>query len=562
MISTGAGIALSFFPLARARGLDCHFIESAARSRSPSLTGKVLRRLPGMSLYTQYPEWASGPWRYAGSVFDGFSAAERPPAPDPSCGGHARHDEVPLPAARRPSLQRFCLADVEVLWQTGATGVADLPLDRQAAASGARAERRPFRAADVVIAHAGAGLGADRARGRAASDSRAAARALRRARGRPPAGRRGPPREARPGAVALRGGAGGRGPRAGGRAGGLAGPATALPPAGTERQMSGEVPRVAVLLPAYNGEDLLQQALESVVAQTYADWEAVVVDDASSDRTAEVAQSFARRAPERVTVIRLSENLGVGGAREAAIRATRGGELICLLDQDDYWDERYLERSVAEYDSALAAGRRVGIVTSNALTLTGEGITGETWWDRNGWVEPLDLDAMIRHNYVMARSPLLPSRIRGRRRGVRAELRRLRRLRPVAADPRGGLRGHRRPGAPRGLPRPRRQLLPQSPGHGRGQDRRLPASARPGRADAPAPACGEGTHAPLRCASAPGSLPARGSRAAAGASFGHGVWAAPYGLVAFAQDPRRWGEWGRDLVRSAGRLGRSRHVAA
>ncbi len=81
IVSTGAGIALSFCPLGRARGVDCHYIESSARSQSPSLTGRLLRRLPGMRLYTQYPEWAEGPWRYAGSVFDGFVAAERPRAP-------------------------------------------------------------------------------------------------------------------------------------------------------------------------------------------------------------------------------------------------------------------------------------------------------------------------------------------------------------------------------------------------------------------------------------------------------------------------------------------------
>ena len=133
--------------------------------------------------------------------------------------------------------------------------------------------------------------------------------------------------------------------------------------------MSDAPPRVAVIVPAHNGERLLPQTLESILAQTYQDWEVVVVDDASTDGTLAVAESFARRAPGRFTVVRLDQNVGVGGARSAGVDRSGGGELLCLLDQDDLWDERYLEHSVAAFDRALAAGRRVGIVSSNALIL-------------------------------------------------------------------------------------------------------------------------------------------------------------------------------------------------
>jgi hypothetical protein len=53
-VSTGSAIALSFLPVARLRGVPCHCIESAARSASPSQTGRLLRRVPGVRLYTQY----------------------------------------------------------------------------------------------------------------------------------------------------------------------------------------------------------------------------------------------------------------------------------------------------------------------------------------------------------------------------------------------------------------------------------------------------------------------------------------------------------------------------
>ena len=59
VVSTGSGIALSYMPLARARGIPCHYMESAARSDGPSRTGRILCRVHGVHLYTQYPGLAN-----------------------------------------------------------------------------------------------------------------------------------------------------------------------------------------------------------------------------------------------------------------------------------------------------------------------------------------------------------------------------------------------------------------------------------------------------------------------------------------------------------------------
>src|SRR4051812_11132945 len=77
VISTGAAIALSFLPLARTRGIGAHYIESATRSTGPSTTGRLLSKVPGLSLYSQHRGWARGRWDFAGSVFEGFAAQER-----------------------------------------------------------------------------------------------------------------------------------------------------------------------------------------------------------------------------------------------------------------------------------------------------------------------------------------------------------------------------------------------------------------------------------------------------------------------------------------------------
>jgi UDP-N-acetylglucosamine--N-acetylmuramyl-(pentapeptide) pyrophosphoryl-undecaprenol N-acetylglucosamine transferase len=75
VVSDGAGIALSFLPIAQARGVSTHYIESAARTAGVSLTGHVLERLPRIHLYVQHETAASRRWRYEGSVFDGFEYA-------------------------------------------------------------------------------------------------------------------------------------------------------------------------------------------------------------------------------------------------------------------------------------------------------------------------------------------------------------------------------------------------------------------------------------------------------------------------------------------------------
>jgi len=98
---------------------------------------------------------------------------------------------------------------------------------------------------------------------------------------------------------------------------------------------------VSVIIPAYNREAYLGEAIESALRQTRPPDEIVVVDDGSTDRTAEIAQSFGK------TVRCLSQaNQGAGAARNAGLQATRGN-LVAFLDSDDLWLERKLEIQIA-----------------------------------------------------------------------------------------------------------------------------------------------------------------------------------------------------------------------
>ena len=95
---------------------------------------------------------------------------------------------------------------------------------------------------------------------------------------------------------------------------------------------------ISVVIPLYNKEALIGRTLESVLAQSYHDFEVVVVDDGSRDGSAAVVESF---DDPRIRLIR-QENAGVSAARNRGIAEVRG-EFIALLDADDIWRENYLQ---------------------------------------------------------------------------------------------------------------------------------------------------------------------------------------------------------------------------
>lgn len=103
-------------------------------------------------------------------------------------------------------------------------------------------------------------------------------------------------------------------------------------------------PVVSVIIPVYNLENYLDTCLDSVGRQTYGDFEAIVVDDGSTDGSQAVALSHAER-DARIVVIS-TVNQGAARARETGIRHAQG-DYICFLDGDDVWDSRMLEKLVA-----------------------------------------------------------------------------------------------------------------------------------------------------------------------------------------------------------------------
>ena len=117
---------------------------------------------------------------------------------------------------------------------------------------------------------------------------------------------------------------------------------------------------ISVALCTYNGERFLQQQLESLAGQTWLPDELIICDDASTDRSVEIAQSFVAAAPFAVHLIHNKENLGYVKNFERAISHC-SKDVIFLCDQDDVW----LQSKLAEVIAVFEAESSVGLVLHN-----------------------------------------------------------------------------------------------------------------------------------------------------------------------------------------------------
>jgi glycosyltransferase involved in cell wall biosynthesis len=125
---------------------------------------------------------------------------------------------------------------------------------------------------------------------------------------------------------------------------------------------------VSVVIPVFDGERFLPEALRSVAGQTLAPREVIVVDDGSGDRSAAVAEAFSAD----ITCLRQA-NCGVAGARNRGLAAATG-EFVAFLDQDDLWPPDRLELTVAAF-----AGRPDVDIVTGRVEVIGDAITGRPW---------------------------------------------------------------------------------------------------------------------------------------------------------------------------------------
>ncbi len=99
---------------------------------------------------------------------------------------------------------------------------------------------------------------------------------------------------------------------------------------------------ISVCINAYNSEKTIKETLESVLSQTYSDLQVIVVDDCSTDKTADIVEEIASR-DGRVELYRLPENGNISNANNEAISHVRG-EYIAHIDSDDVWFNDKIEK--------------------------------------------------------------------------------------------------------------------------------------------------------------------------------------------------------------------------
>ena len=133
-------------------------------------------------------------------------------------------------------------------------------------------------------------------------------------------------------------------------------------------------PMVSVIIPAYNTASFIGSTMASVVAQTYTDYEIIVVNDASPD-TAEMERALAPYR-DRITYLVLEQNRGLAGARNAGIRVARG-RYVALLDSDDEWEPTYLAEQVAIMESQPS----LAVLYPNARIVGDHPHAGRTYMD-------------------------------------------------------------------------------------------------------------------------------------------------------------------------------------
>lgn len=123
------------------------------------------------------------------------------------------------------------------------------------------------------------------------------------------------------------------------------------------------MPKVSVIIPTYNRGQYITQALDSVLSQTYHDYEIIVVDDGSTDNTQEILKKYDGKFKSII-----KENQGISKTRNRGIEESTG-EYIAFLDSDDYWAPEKLEEQVKVLDRYP----NVGIVYSRMPIINGRG---------------------------------------------------------------------------------------------------------------------------------------------------------------------------------------------
>ncbi len=132
-------------------------------------------------------------------------------------------------------------------------------------------------------------------------------------------------------------------------------------------------PKVSVIIPVFNGEEFIENSLDSIASQTYKSFEVLIINDGSTDNSLSIIQKWMNNNSSLVNVqVFSTANSGVSFARNTGIQKSKG-EYIAFLDCDDYWEDKKLETQVRILEDDDAC---VGVITNFFLVkdFNGDGL--------------------------------------------------------------------------------------------------------------------------------------------------------------------------------------------
>ena len=145
---------------------------------------------------------------------------------------------------------------------------------------------------------------------------------------------------------------------------------------------------VSIIMPSYNTANFISESIKSVMAQTYTNWELIIVDDCSTDDTDDVVKLYLNDS--RIVYIKNPKNSGAAVSRNRALREAKG-KWIAFLDSDDLWMPEKLEKQIAymtkngyhfsytKYEELNEEGQTTGVMVSGPKKITKNGMFNFCW---------------------------------------------------------------------------------------------------------------------------------------------------------------------------------------
>ena len=147
---------------------------------------------------------------------------------------------------------------------------------------------------------------------------------------------------------------------------------------------------ISIITPSYKSKKFISQTIESVLAQTYQDWEMIIVDDVSPDNSNEIIEEYCKK-DSRIKLIKLEQNSGPAIARNRAIEEAKG-RYIAFLDADDLWKPEKLEKQIMFMEEKNCA-----LSYSAYETMSEEGVL------QNEYINPplkISYKDLLKSNYI------------------------------------------------------------------------------------------------------------------------------------------------------------------